>query len=111
MTDEMLALAEQNTAKLGISNVEFQKGVMEAMPVADASVDVIISNCVINLSPGKDAVFAEAFRVLRPTAEGCRSQMSFCCAIWAPTQQDHHALRDGCIAVDLDPSDYVRRLT
>lgn len=66
MTDSMLELARSNQAKLGLGNVEFRKGEMEAMPVADATVDVIISNCVINLSPDKDAVFRESFRVLRP---------------------------------------------
>jgi SAM-dependent methyltransferase len=66
MTDEMLALARQNAAEAGAVNVEFRKGELEALPVADASVDVVISNCVINLSPDKDRVLAEAFRVLRP---------------------------------------------
>src|SRR5262249_14129763 len=66
MTDAMLELARTNRAKLGLSNVEFRKGEMESMPLADATVDVIISNCVINLSPDKDAVFRESFRVLRP---------------------------------------------
>jgi SAM-dependent methyltransferase len=66
MTDEMLALATRNAAEAGAANVEFRKGELEALPVADTSVDVIISNCVINLSPDKDRVLAEAFRVLRP---------------------------------------------
>jgi SAM-dependent methyltransferase len=66
MTDEMLALARENQAKAGIENVEFLKGEMEAIPLPDASVDVIISNCVINLSADKRRVFAEAFRVLKP---------------------------------------------
>jgi SAM-dependent methyltransferase len=66
MTDSMLELARANQGKLGLTNVEFRKGEMEAMPLADAAVDVIISNCVINLSPDKDAVFRESFRVLRP---------------------------------------------
>ena len=66
MTDSMLELARANQAKLGLANVEFRKGEMEAMPLPDAAVDVIISNCVINLSPDKDAVFRESFRVLRP---------------------------------------------
>ena len=66
MTDEMLALARQNQRKSGIDNVEFLKGEIEAIPLPDNSVDVIISNCVINLSADKDRVFAEAFRVLKP---------------------------------------------
>lgn len=66
MTDEMLALARTNAAEAGASNVEFLKGEIEAIPLPDASVDVIVSNCVINLSADKDRVFAEAFRVLRP---------------------------------------------
>src|SRR3954453_6879530 len=66
MTDEMLALARQNQQKAGATNVEFLKGTIEAIPLPDASVDVVISNCVINLSVDKDAVLREAFRVLRP---------------------------------------------
>lgn len=66
MTDEMLQLARANQAKAGITNVEFLKGEIESIPLPDASVDVILSNCVINLSGDKDAVFAEAIRVLRP---------------------------------------------
>ncbi|HEU5319794.1 MAG TPA: arsenite methyltransferase [Methylomirabilota bacterium] len=66
MTDEMLALARDNQRKAGVDNVEFLKGEIERIPLPDASVDVIISNCVINLSADKDRVLAEAFRVLRP---------------------------------------------
>ena len=66
MTDEMLALARQNQRKAGATNVEFLKGEIEAIPLPDASVDVIISNCVINLSSDKDRVLGEAFRVLKP---------------------------------------------
>lgn len=66
MTDEMLELARANAAEAGLTNVEFLKGNIEAIPLPDASVDVIISNCVINLSADKDAVLAEAYRVLRP---------------------------------------------
>jgi SAM-dependent methyltransferase len=66
MTDEMLSLARQNQAAAGVTNVEFLKGTMEAMPIPDASVDVIISNCVINLSADKRLVMQEAFRVLKP---------------------------------------------
>lgn len=66
MTPEMLVLARQNKEKVGLENVEFRKGYLEALPIEDASIDVIISNCVINLSPDKDSVFREAFRVLKP---------------------------------------------
>src|SRR4249919_9829 len=66
MTDDMLALARENQRKAGVDNVEFLKGEIEQIPLPDNSVDVIISNCVINLSGDKDRVFAEALRVLRP---------------------------------------------
>lgn len=66
MTDEMLGKAEANKIQMGIENVEFRRGKIEDLPVEDNSVDVIMSNCVINLSPDKDAVFTEAFRVLKP---------------------------------------------
>jgi arsenite methyltransferase len=66
MTPDMLSLARQNQAKLGLTNVEFIRGEMEDMPLPDSSVDVIISNCVVCLSPDKDAVFSESFRVLAP---------------------------------------------
>src|SRR6201998_3434461 len=66
MTDEMLALARENQKKAGVENVEFLKGAIESIPLPENTVDVIISNCVINLSGDKDRVLAEAFRVLRP---------------------------------------------
>jgi ubiquinone/menaquinone biosynthesis C-methylase UbiE len=66
MTDRMLELARENQRRAGVTNVEFLKGEIEAIPLPDASVDVIISNCVINLSADKDRVLAEAFRVLKP---------------------------------------------
>ena len=66
MTDDMLALARRNAAKAGVTNVEFRKGHIEAIPLPDATADVIISNCVINLSPDKGQTLADAFRVLRP---------------------------------------------
>jgi ubiquinone/menaquinone biosynthesis C-methylase UbiE len=66
MTDEMLDLARRNAQKANVKNVEFRKGAIEALPLPDASVDVIISNCVVNLSPDKGRVLGEAFRVLRP---------------------------------------------
>lgn len=66
MTPDMLAKANANKASMGVTNVEFREGRIEALPVDDASIDVIISNCVINLAPDKQPVFAEAFRVLKP---------------------------------------------
>jgi len=66
MTPDMLAKANANKAKMGVTNVEFRKGQIEALPVEDNSVDVIMSNCVINLSPDKASVFREAIRVLKP---------------------------------------------
>jgi SAM-dependent methyltransferase len=66
MTAEMLARAREQAGRLGLTNVEFRQGLIEALPLADASVDVVLSNCVINLAPDKAAVFREAFRVLKP---------------------------------------------
>jgi ubiquinone/menaquinone biosynthesis C-methylase UbiE len=66
MTDAMLEKARENARKVGLANVEFRKGRIEALPLEDASVDVILSNCVVNLSPEKDRVYREAWRVLRP---------------------------------------------
>ena len=71
MTDEMLALANENKRKAGVENVEFLKGEIENIPLPDNSVDVIISNCVINLSADKDRVLREAFRVLKPGGTVC----------------------------------------
>ncbi len=70
MTDEMLAPAEQNKQRSGLRNVEFLRGEIESIPLPDASIDAVISNCVINLSAEKDRVLREAFRVLRPAAGG-----------------------------------------
>ncbi len=66
MTSDMIELAQRNAAESGLANVEFRLGQIEALPVADSSIDVILSNCVVNLSPDKAAVFREAFRVLAP---------------------------------------------
>jgi SAM-dependent methyltransferase len=75
MTDEMIAKAEANIAASGLGNIEVRKGIIEALPVADASVDWVISNCVINLSPEKPRVFAEIARVLRPGGQMLVSDM------------------------------------
>jgi ubiquinone/menaquinone biosynthesis C-methylase UbiE len=109
MVDEMLELARENQRKAGIENVEFLKGEMENVPLPDNSVDVIISNCVVNLSPDKDSVFREAFRVLKPGGrlaasdiivrgdmpEGLRRNLE----VWA-----------GCVAGALKEEEYVDKL-
>lgn len=108
MTPQMIAKARKNAAKMGMNNVEFRLGEMEAMPVESNSVDVIISNCVINLSPDKDKVFSEAFRVLKPNGkmlisdivaknlpEAIKSDMES----WA-----------GCIAGALEEEEYLEKI-
>ena len=109
MSDDMLELARRNLAKVGATNVEFHKGEMEAMPLPDASFDVIISNCVINLSPDKDAVFRESFRVLKP---GGRVRVSD--IVWTreptPAERDDLASWAGCIAGALHVEEYVAKL-
>jgi arsenite methyltransferase len=109
MTDEMLALAEQNRAKVGATNVEFRRGVIEAIPVEDATVDVIISNCVINLSTDKDAVFGESFRVLRP---GGRFQVSDVVLLRDVTEAERADLElwSGCKSGALLLGDYISSL-
>ena len=109
MTDNMLALANENKAKLGLTNVEFRKGEIEAMPVDDNSVDIIISNCVINLSPDKDAVFREAFRVLKPGGRFVVSDIVTEGQIPDPLRSNINAWV-GCISGALDQEDYLGRL-
>ncbi|NVO17661.1 MAG: arsenite methyltransferase [Rhodoplanes sp.] len=109
MTDEMLALARENQRKAGLDNVEFLKGEIEAIPLPDSSVDVIISNCVINLSGDKDRVFREAFRVLKPGGRFAVSDVVTRGAIPAALRQDM-LLWVGCLAGALDESDYVAKL-
>jgi SAM-dependent methyltransferase len=110
MTDEMLALARRNAAEAGVANVEFVKGEIEALPLPDASVDVIISNCVVNLSPDKDAVLREAYRVLRP---GGRFAISDVVTQGEPLPvalQADMASWTGCIAGALEEGDYRAKL-
>jgi arsenite methyltransferase len=110
MTDDMLELARRNLAKVGAKNVEFHKGEMESMPLPDGTFDVIISNCVINLSPDKDAVFGESFRVLKP---GGRVKVSD--IVWArePTAAERTDLSSwaGCVAGALLIDEYTAKLT
>ena len=106
MTDDMLTLARANATKAGATNVEFLKGEIEAVPLPDASVDVVISNCVINLSTDKPAVLAEMFRVLVP---GGRIGISDVVAEDHMTQADRAAAGSyvGCIAGALSRSEYL----
>jgi len=110
MTDEMLALARENQAKAGATNVEFLKGTLEEIPLPDASVDVVISNCVINLAADKDRVLREAFRVLKPGGRFAVSDVVTKGEIPAPVKKSVE-LWIGCIAGALDESEYVAKLT
>jgi len=109
MTDEMLTLARDNQRKAGVTNVEFIKGTIESIPLPDNSVDVIISNCVINLSNDKDAVLREAFRVLKP---GGRLAVADVVVRGAVPLQVRRSMElwVGCIAGALDQRDYASKL-
>lgn len=109
MTDEMLALARDNQRKAGVDNVEFLKGEIEAIPLPDASVDVIISNCVINLSGDKDRVLRETFRVLKPGGRFAVSDVVTRGEIPEALRRDV-LLWVGCLAGALDETDYVAKL-
>jgi SAM-dependent methyltransferase len=109
MTDEMLALARSNAAQANATNVEFLKGHIEAIPLPDASVDVIISNCVINLSGDKPRVLAEAFRVLKPGGRFAVSDVVVRGAVPAAVKQSLE-LWIGCIAGALEESEFTRLL-
>ncbi|MFN8459899.1 MAG: arsenite methyltransferase [Anaerolineae bacterium] len=109
MTDSMLALANQNKAKLGLTNVEFRKGEIENLPVEDNSVDVIISNCVINLSPDKLAVFREAFRVLKPGGRFAVSDM-VTAGEWPDQLKASVGAWAGCITGAIDQQEYLQQM-
>jgi len=110
MTDEMLALANENKRKAGIENVEFLKGDIESIPLPDNSVDVIISNCVINLSADKDRVLRETFRVLKPGGRFAVSDVVTRGEI-TPEIRKNVLLWVGCIAGALDENEYRDKLT
>ena len=109
MTDEMLDLARANQAKAGVTNVEFLKGDIEHIPLPDNTVDLIISNCVINLSPDKDRVLAEAFRVLKPGGRLAVSDIVVRGKIPHEIQRSIE-LWAGCIAGALEEEDYTAKL-
>jgi arsenite methyltransferase len=110
MTDEMLALARENQRKAGVENAEFLKGEIEAIPLPDRSVDVIISNCVINLSADKDRVFAEAFRVLKPGGRFAVSDVVVRGEVPAAIRRSVE-LWIGCVAGALEEDEYRSKLT
>ena len=109
MTDEMLALARENQRKAGVENVEFLKGEIENIPLLDNSVDVIISNCVINLSRDKDRVLSEAFRVLKPGGRLAIADIVLRRALSGSTSE-LIGLWTGCVAGALVVADYESKL-
>src|SRR5476651_1202919 len=110
MTDEMLALARENQRKAGVENVEFLKGEIEAIPLPDNSVDVVISNCVINLSADKDKVLREAFRVLKPGGRFAVSDVVVRGEVPDEIRRNME-LWVGCIAGALEEREYREKLT
>ena len=109
MTDEMLGLARENQRKAGVTNVEFVKGEIEAIPLPDNTVDVIISNCVINLSADKDRVLAEAFRVLKPGGRFAVSDVVVRGEVPAVIRRSVE-LWIGCVAGALEEGEYRAKL-
>jgi ubiquinone/menaquinone biosynthesis C-methylase UbiE len=109
MTDEMLALADENKRKAGLENVEFLKGEIEHIPLPDNSVDVIISNCVINLSAVKDRVVREAFRVLKPGGRFAVSDVVTRGEV-LPEIRKNVLLWVGCVAGALEEDEYRSKL-
>ncbi len=108
-TDEMLALAEENKLKSGLTNVEFLKGTIEDIPLPEAAIDVIISNCVINLSGDKDRVLTEAFRVLRPGGRFAVSDVVVRGDLPPPVKRSME-LWVGCISGALTEAEYRQKL-
>lgn len=106
MTPAMLEKAQQNREKLGLTNVEFREGMIESLPVASATVDVILSNCVINLSPDKTAVFHEAYRVLKPGGRLAVSDM-VTLGRFTPEERADMSAWAGCVTGAEDVADYV----
>src|SRR6185312_2104160 len=109
MTDEMLALARENQRKAGATNVEFLKGEIEAIPLPDQSVDVIISNCVINLSADKRRVLREAFRVLKPGGRFSVSDVVIRGEVPEPVRKSME-LWVGCVAGALEENEFANLL-
>jgi len=110
MTEEMLALARENQKKAGVQNAEFLKGEIENIPLPESAVDVVISNCVINLSADKDRVLAEAYRVLRPGGRFAVSDVVARGDI-PPEIKRNIELWVGCVAGALKDSEYISKLT
>ncbi|MDH4137928.1 MAG: arsenite methyltransferase, partial [Anaerolineae bacterium] len=109
MTPEMIKLGRQNAKKIGATNVEFRYGEMEDMPIPDETVDVIISNCVINLSPDKDKVFSEAYRILRPGGRLAISDI----VTYGPLPEVVRSSLEawaGCVAGALDETVYLDKM-
>jgi SAM-dependent methyltransferase len=109
MTDEMLALANENKAKAGVENVQFLRGEIESIPLPDSCIDVIISNCVINLSANKDRVLKEAFRVLKPGGRFAVSDV-VTKGEMLPEIRESILLWVGCVAGALEENDYKAEL-
>ena len=108
-TPAMIERAEENAAKLGLENVSFRLGDIEALPIDDSSVDLVMSNCVINLAPDKDAVFAEAFRVLSP---GGRLVVTDIVLTRPATteEKENMALLTGCVSGSLPVDEYLEKV-
>ena len=109
MTDDMLALARANQQKAGVTNVEFLKGELESIPLPSASIDVIISNCVVNLSEDKDRALAEAFRVLKPGGRFAVSDVVVRGEVPADVRKNVE-LWIGCLAGALEEKDFESKL-